>query len=146
MSLLPETIVSAGPEDTRDLARQLAEQLADGTVIALHGDLGAGKTCLVQGLAEAMGIKEVVNSPTYTIVNELKGTRRLYHIDLYRVRDELEAMAMGLEEYLEPDGLTAIEWAERAMDSLPTDTVHIHIEPGSTDTERIIRITGGQNA
>jgi tRNA threonylcarbamoyladenosine biosynthesis protein TsaE len=143
MNAWPDTVISRSPEETRDLARRLAEQLEDGTVMALHGDLGAGKTCLVQGLAEALGIEDVVNSPTYTIVNELRGKRRLYHIDLYRVSDDLEAMALGLEEYLEPDGITAIEWAERATDSLPADAVHIHIEPGATANERSIRIHRG---
>ncbi len=94
-------------------------------------------------MARARGVPSIVNSPTYTIVNECRGDRMLYHVDLYRISGVEEALALGLEEYLEPEGLTAIEWAERAADILPPSALHIFIEPGEADEERIIRIPQG---
>ena len=116
------------PEETWQLASELAESLDPGTVIALHGDLGAGKTCFIQGLAVALQINEPVTSPTYTLICEYQGKLPLYHIDLYRLSGPEEVLGLGLEEYFESDGLTAIEWAERAEGLLPPDLLHIRIE------------------
>jgi tRNA threonylcarbamoyladenosine biosynthesis protein TsaE len=136
----PERVVTTSPEATREFARRLAALLPDGAVLALHGELGAGKTCLVQGLAEALGVAGVVNSPTYTIINEYRGRRRLYHIDLYRIGRAREALDLGLDEYLPADGITAIEWAERVESLLPAGTVHVRLEPGATEQERVITV------
>jgi len=111
-----------------------------GTVFALHGELGAGKTCLVQGMAEALGVLDAVSSPTYTLINEYKTEPPLYHIDLYRIRSSHEALALGLEDYMEPAGYTAIEWAERAADLLPASSVHVRLEPGEAAHERLITV------
>jgi tRNA threonylcarbamoyladenosine biosynthesis protein TsaE len=96
--------------------------------LALHGELGSGKTCFVQGLAEALGVRAFVNSPTFTIINEYKGRLPLHHIDLYRVKSEREADLLGLEEYLEAEGITAIEWPENISSLLPKNTIHIYFE------------------
>ncbi|MFA7257056.1 MAG: tRNA (adenosine(37)-N6)-threonylcarbamoyltransferase complex ATPase subunit type 1 TsaE [Kiritimatiellales bacterium] len=109
-------------------------------VIALHGNLGAGKTCFTQGLAQAAGVKEPVCSPTYTIISEYRGTIPFHHIDLYRLGGSEEAFDLGLDEYLEAGGVTVIEWAERAAELLPPDTIHIRIERGETEEQRIISI------
>jgi tRNA threonylcarbamoyladenosine biosynthesis protein TsaE len=96
-----EQFISHSPEETRKVAHMLAARLKAGDVVALHGELGSGKTCLVQGLAEALGVERAVNSPTFTLISEYTGNGlRLYHIDLYRIRDALEAAALGLDEYL----------------------------------------------
>ena len=136
----PQTVISASPEATWALAAELLQRYPVGTVFALHGELGAGKTCLVQGFAAALDTQEVAASPTYTLINEYHGSATLYHIDLYRISGSEEALAMGLEEYLEPAGYTAIEWAERAPDLMPEDTVHITLAAGDTPEERIIHI------
>lgn len=116
------------PDETWALAAELSEELGAGTVIALHGDLGAGKTCFIQGLAVALGIDEPITSPTYTLIGEYEGRLPLHHIDLYRLSGPVEALGLGLEEYFDVNGITAIEWAERAEGLLPADLIHIRIE------------------
>jgi tRNA threonylcarbamoyladenosine biosynthesis protein TsaE len=109
-------------------------------VIALHGNLGAGKTCFTQGLAQAAGVKEPVCSPTYTIISEYRGTVPFHHIDLYRLGGPEEAFDLGLNDYLEAGGITVIEWAERAAELLPPSTIHIRLERGDGEERRTIRI------
>ena len=136
--------ISRSPEDTFRLAADLARELRPGDVLALHGELGSGKTTLVQGLARALGIERPVNSPTFTLINEYRGACPLFHIDLYRVRDPGEALDLGLDEYLYGDGITAIEWAERIAELLPPSTLHIRLEPGEQPDERFVTIQGGR--
>ncbi len=139
------SITSASPAETQETARKLVETLPKKAVLALHGEMGSGKTCFAQGIALALGIKSPVTSPTFTLIGEYKGTRRLYHIDLYRLRDSDEALALGLEEYLDPDGITAIEWAERAEDLLPANTIHIYFETTKDPDKRKILIITQNN-
>lgn len=134
------TIISRGVADTHSLAAELINETHGRLVLALHGQLGAGKTCFVQGIAAALGIDRPVTSPTFIIINEYPALRPLYHIDLYRIASPDEALGIGLEDYLEADGVTAIEWAERAGDLLPADTVHIHFETLCDPGSRRIRI------
>jgi tRNA threonylcarbamoyladenosine biosynthesis protein TsaE len=139
----PERIVSRSPEDTHRLAARLRTRLGPGSVLALHGELGSGKTCLVQGLARALGVAAPVGSPTFTLVNEYPGSLPLYHVDLYRIRTPQEALALGLDDYLYGTGITAIEWAERVQDLLPPHTVHVELQAGAAPDERIITVHGG---
>ncbi len=135
--------LSHSPEETRALAERLTEQLKPGDVLALHGDLGAGKTCFIQGLAQGLAVNQPVSSPTYTLVNEYSGVLPLYHIDLYRLRNADEALDMGLDEYLDGAGITAIEWAERAEAALPARTMHIHLRHGAAENVREIEMAEG---
>lgn len=132
--------ISDSPSNTWKIAAEFFQTLKKSAVIALHGNLGAGKTCFTQGLAQAAGVKEPVCSPTYTLISEYQGTVPFYHIDLYRLGGPEEAFDLGLDEYLEADGITVIEWAERAAELLPPNTLHIRIERGANDDQRIIRI------
>ncbi|MHC4180947.1 MAG: tRNA (adenosine(37)-N6)-threonylcarbamoyltransferase complex ATPase subunit type 1 TsaE [Planctomycetota bacterium] len=120
---------AASEAATIELGAALAELLPDGTTVALCGSLGAGKTRLVQAMAEATGVdrREVV-SPTFVLIREYSGCRPLYHFDAYRVRDEDEFLELGPEEYFERDGLTVVEWADRVQRSLPRDRVEVRIE------------------
>lgn len=121
--MLPETEqhVVRGAAGTRRLAAALARRLAPGTVIALSGDLGAGKTTFVQGLARALGINRPVTSPTFTLVADHVGTRgRLVHMDLYRLSSAEGLLEIGWTEYLESGALLAVEWPERAAGILPS--------------------------
>jgi len=142
-----QVTISRSPAQTRKLAARLAGDLTDGDVLTLRGGLGSGKTCFVQGLAEALGIRHPVTSPTFTIVNEHVGTRRLYHVDLYRLHDPEEVLALGFADYLEADGITAVEWPERAGDLIPPTAIQIFFEvlPGSRrrriTIERTSRVT-----
>ena len=139
-------IVSRSPRETFDIAARLTRLFPVRLVIALHGDLGSGKTCFVQGVAKALGIRQAVTSPTFTLINEYVGTRPLYHIDLYRIRHPDEALAMGLDDYLEAPGVTAIEWAERAGDLIPLDAMHVHLETIDGTRRRRIRMVGASPA
>lgn len=108
------TIISHSPAETESLGERWGRMAQRGLVIALSGDLGAGKTQLVKGLARGLGITERVHSPTFTLVNEYGGGRlNLFHLDLYRLETTAQVHEAGLDEYLEPDGVAVIEWAER---------------------------------
>jgi tRNA threonylcarbamoyladenosine biosynthesis protein TsaE len=108
------TFISHSPAETESLGERWGRDAERGLVIGLSGDLGAGKTQLVKGLARGLGVTSRVHSPTFTLVNEYGGGRlRLFHLDLYRLETRRQIVAAGLEEYLQPDGLAVIEWAER---------------------------------
>ena len=132
--------ISDSPSDTWKIAAEFFQTLEIPAVIALHGNLGAGKTCFTQGLAQVAGVKEPVCSPTYTIISEYRGTVPFHHIDLYRLGGPEEAFDLGFDEVLEAGGITVIEWAERAAELLPPSTVHIRLERGVSDDQRVIRI------
>jgi tRNA threonylcarbamoyladenosine biosynthesis protein TsaE len=140
--------ISNSPSETREISEEvfriLENKRGEGSVfpavIALHGNLGAGKTCFTQGLALAAGIREPVCSPTYTIISEYSGTVPFHHIDLYRLGGPEEAYDLGLDEYLEANGVTVIEWAERAAELLPPSTIHIRIERGEKEEQRLIAV------
>jgi tRNA threonylcarbamoyladenosine biosynthesis protein TsaE len=104
-----------------DYGRAFAGRLRTGDVVLLHGDLGAGKTTLTQGIALGLGVPEAVQSPTFTLVGEHQGSSlKLYHLDLYRLDDPSDLDSFGYETYIDPeDGITVIEWPERAGDWLP---------------------------
>ena len=108
------TNISHSPAETRSLGESWGRAAQRGLVIALSGDLGAGKTELVKGVARGLGITARVHSPTFTLVNEYGGGRlRLFHLDLYRLETPEQIVAAGLEEFLQPDGVTVVEWAEK---------------------------------
>lgn len=132
--------ISESPEETLDWAAEFAARLQPGAVLALIGDLGAGKTCFVQGLAEGLKVSGPVNSPTYTLVNEYEGRLPLYHMDVYRLNDPEEALDFGLNEYLYGRGVTVIEWADRLGDVLPATAWHLYFENGDSEFQRRIRI------
>jgi len=131
---------SNSPSNTWKIAAEFFQTLELPAVIALHGNLGAGKTCFTQGLAQAAGIKEPVCSPTYTLISEYQGTVPFHHIDLYRLGGPEEAFDLGLDEYLETDGITVIEWAERAVELIPPNAVHIRLTRGDDEYMRTIEI------
>jgi len=123
------TFTAADETDTARLGVALAQVLPDGAVVALYGTLGAGKTRLVQAMAEALGVdRRQVVSPTFVLIQEYHGRKSIYHIDAYRLRDEDEFLALGPDEYFESDGLVLIEWADRVPGCLPRERVEVHIE------------------
>jgi len=108
------TFISHSPEETESLGECWGRAAQPGWVIGLTGDLGAGKTQLVKGIARGLGVTARVHSPTFTLVNEYAGGRlRLFHLDLYRLETQEQILSAGLEEFLQPDGIAVIEWAER---------------------------------
>jgi tRNA threonylcarbamoyladenosine biosynthesis protein TsaE len=134
------SFASHSEEDTERLARELARFAGEGTVITLDGDLGAGKTRFSQALARAVGVTDVVNSPTFTIVKEYKGSRLpLYHMDVYRISPE-EAEDLGLDEYFYGNGITLIEWSSLIEELLPPERLALYIENHGWQ-ERTFRLT-----
>ena len=129
-------------EETMDIGKKLARYLQPGDVIALNGELGAGKTSFTKGLALGLEISQVVNSPTFTLIKEYKGRFPLYHMDVYRLEDDVEDL--GFEEYFYGDGISVVEWADIIHDYLPAELLHIRIELGEEENRRIIFAPQGE--
>ena len=137
-------ITTHSADETQALGQRLAKRLLPGDVIAYFGDLGAGKTALTRGIAQGLGVTDLVTSPTYTIVNEYLTSRiPLFHFDMYRLGSSDELFDIGWEDYLARGGVCAVEWSENVEDAL-RDAIHITIEkdPLEPDTRRIT-IEGG---
>lgn len=127
--------------DTVRLGQALACSLPAGTVVALLGTLGAGKTRLVQAVAEALGVEQgSVTSPTFVLIREYAGRKPIYHFDAYRLRDEDEFVQLGADEYFDGSGLSFVEWADRVEMAMPSDRLEIVIEI-LTPTERRFTLT-----
>ncbi|PLR82245.1 MULTISPECIES: tRNA (adenosine(37)-N6)-threonylcarbamoyltransferase complex ATPase subunit type 1 TsaE [Bacillus] len=135
--------LSVKPEDTAEFSKQLGGLLQPGDVIALEGDLGAGKTTFTKGLASGLGITRTVNSPTFTIIKEYQGRIPLYHMDVYRVENEFEDL--GFDEYFEGDGVTVVEWAHLIRDQLPEEMLTIFLYHVGNNERRIVLEPKGQH-
>ncbi len=137
-------ITTHSADETQALGTKLAKRLQPGDVIAYFGDLGAGKTALTRGIAQGLGITDIVTSPTYTIVNEyLTGRLPLFHFDMYRLGSSDELFDIGWEDYLARGGVCAVEWSENVEDALQgAIRVTIEKDPFEADTRRIT-IEGG---
>ena len=134
---------SASEQETEALGRALVERLSPGAVVAFTGDLGAGKTAFVRGMAKGLDIPQRVTSPTFTIVNEYEGGRLpLFHFDLYRLGSSDELFDIGWEDFLRRGGICAVEWSENVADALEPDTVFIDIRRGDGPEDRVITIKG----
>ena len=121
------SIISHSPRETFELGVEAAARLGPRDVLALAGDLGAGKTHFIQGVARGLGIDAEVTSPTFTLIHEYRGGRLpLYHFDFYRLESGEEALEIGLEEYLEDNGVTAIEWADKFRELIPVTAKWFH--------------------
>lgn len=130
--------VTNSAQQTRILGERLGRVLRPGQVVALLGELGTGKTQLVKGICRALGIEEsAVTSPTFTIINEYDADPRVFHLDLYRVETFDEAMALGIEEYLDSDGICLIEWPELVESLLPADTIAVRLTHRDGDRRAI---------
>jgi tRNA threonylcarbamoyladenosine biosynthesis protein TsaE len=128
-------------EDTKRLGEELARDLGPGSVLALSGDLGAGKTTLTKAIAKGLGVSENLTSPTFTVVCEYdSGRLPFYHFDVYRVHDEDELFEIGFDEYLHRGGVCVIEWADLIEDMLPADAVRVRLSYGDGENERICEI------
>jgi tRNA threonylcarbamoyladenosine biosynthesis protein TsaE len=133
------TTISHSPEETSAFGSRLTVTLRRGDVLALIGDLGAGKTHLVKGIATGFGIATEVTSPTFTLIHEYTGGKfPLYHIDLYRLDSPEEALKIGLDEYLDSDGVTVIEWADKFADLIPDGALWISLRLLDGDLREII--------
>ncbi|CAM3623793.1 hypothetical protein MALU111345_14720 [Marinicrinis lubricantis] len=133
MTMSRYEFMARNQDDTEHLARALAERLPSGSVVALDGDLGAGKTTFSKAFGKAMGVEGIINSPTFTIIKEYEGrTRPFFHMDVYRI-SPAEAEDLGLDEYFYGEGITLVEWAKLIEELLPEERLHITIEHGEGD-------------
>ena len=138
-----QTYISHSEAETESIGEKFAKDLPDGTVIAMYGDLGAGKTAFVRGMAKGMGLTCRVSSPTFTIVNEYIGERELIHFDMYRLESADELFDIGWEDYLRRGAVCAVEWSENVEDALQ-DAIRVTIEKDADEPDtRHITITGG---
>jgi len=138
---MSETIILRGLKDMETFGKEFSKNLNPGSVIALVGPLGAGKTTLTQSIARGLGISEKLTSPTFTIIQEYESGRLpLYHFDVYRVYDPEELFEMGFEDYLRRDGVCIIEWADLIEDMLPEDTIRINLDYTENEGERSLII------
>ena len=136
---------SASEQETEALGEALVRRLSPGAVVAFTGDLGAGKTAFVRGMARGLDIRARVTSPTFTIVNEYEGGRLpLFHFDLYRLSSSEELFDIGWEDFLRRGGICAVEWSENVTDALEEDTVFIDIRRGEGPNQRIINVKGAE--
>lgn len=143
MKVIPAVYTFHSIQETFAFAADFAATLKPGVILALHGDLGAGKTTFVQALGRALGVTRSITSPTFTLVNEytLPDGSSLVHMDLYRLADPDGLYDIGFQEYLEARVPIVIEWPERAGDLIPrAQTLHLHFAQGETETERILTI------
>jgi tRNA threonylcarbamoyladenosine biosynthesis protein TsaE len=137
----PCKIISTNAEETLAVGVRVGERLKKGSIVALEGGLGAGKTQFTKGIALGLGIREEITSPTYTIISEYEGTLPLYHIDTYRLKGSDDFINIGAEELLYGDGVCVIEWSNIVEDMLPEEKISIKIEI-LEDGKRLISILG----
>lgn len=126
--IAPLAKTTAGPEETRNLGREIASHLKPGSVVFLEGDLGSGKTTLVQGICAGLGVDAWPNSPTFTLINQYEGRMPVYHCDFYRLNDPGELANLGLEEVFGGKGVALVEWPRLADEWAPPDLVRIHLK------------------
>jgi len=135
---VPATSVrSTTPDATAAAGEALARTLGPGDVVALYGELGSGKTCLVQGLARGLGVEAPATSPTFVLVNEYRGRLPVHHVDAYRTGSLTELMDFGLLDLMGGDGVTLLEWADRAEPLLPSRTIRVRIDGVGDEPRRI---------
>lgn len=140
---MEKRLFTSSEEETEACGRELAKRLGPGSVVALYGDLGAGKTAFVRGLAQGLGIRESVSSPTFTIVNEYPGKIPLFHFDMYRLRDERELFDIGWEDYLDRGGVCALEWSERVEGAIGPEALRVALRRLDANRREIV-ISGGE--
>jgi len=134
-------LVSDSPDSTFAIGTRIAPLLSGGSVVALEGNLGSGKTCLAKGIARGLGIGENLTSPTYTIISEYSGSPALYHIDAYRLNNHEDFENIGGGEIINGDGISIIEWSDKIQKSLPENTITITLKI-TGPASRLIQIYG----
>lgn len=130
-------LITNSEKETLELGRLIGTKLKAGDVLSLDGDLGAGKTYMTKGIAEGMGIRDYITSPTFTILNIYEGDLTLYHFDVYRIDDPREMEEIGFDEYLYGDGVCVVEWGSIVSELLPEDTIDVHIKKLDDDVREI---------
>ena len=133
------TITTKTAEETIALGKKIGNLLQKGDVIAMQGTLAAGKTTITKGIAQALGVKETITSPTFCLISEYEGKMPLYHMDVYRLDGGEDFINLGTDDMIYGEGVSIIEWSEKIMDELPSKTIILKLEP-QEDGSRIITI------
>ncbi len=134
-----KTFTTKSAEETIELGRKIGKLLEQGDVIAMQGTLAAGKTTITKGIAEALGVKDTITSPTFCLISEYEGKMPLYHMDVYRLDGGEDFVNLGTDDMIYGNGVSIIEWSEKIMDELPKKTIILKLEP-QEDGSRIITI------
>jgi tRNA threonylcarbamoyladenosine biosynthesis protein TsaE len=135
---MKKELITKSPEETYSFAEKLGARAKKGDIFALMGDLGTGKTIVAKGIARGLGINDDITSPTFTLMEVYEGSLTLYHFDLYRIEKNSEFDYLFFEEYWEDDGVSVIEWADRALDRLPGGIITLHIQYIDETSRRIV--------
>ena len=138
------TFKTSSAEETIELGKKIGKLLKKGDIIAMQGTLAAGKTTITKGIAAALGITETITSPTFCLISEYQGTMPLYHMDVYRLDGTEDFINLGTDDMLYGDGVSIIEWSEKIMDELPSNTIVLKITP-QDDGSRLIEIDNWHN-
>ena len=138
------TFTTSSAEETIELGKKIGKLLKKGDIIAMQGTLAAGKTTITKGIAQALGITETITSPTFCLISEYQGTMPLYHMDVYRLDGREDFINLGTDDMLYGDGVSIIEWSEKIMDELPSNTIVLKITP-QDDGTRLIEIDNWNN-
>ena len=138
--------ISCSPEDTKRIASDLGKSLVPGDVVAMFGGMGMGKTAFTHGLALGMGIDDsCVSSPTFALVHEYGNKNKLYHFDMYRIESWDDLYSTGFFDYIDANGILAVEWSENIINALPDDYIKVEFKKGADDNQRIITIEKGEH-
>ena len=137
------TLLSRNEAETITLGQKIGAKLQRGDIIALQGTLGAGKTTITKGIAQALGIQDTITSPTFCLISEYEGTMPLYHMDVYRLEDSGDFINLGADDMLYGQGVTLIEWSEKIMHELPQKTIVLQLIPND-DGSRTITLENWQ--
>lgn len=131
---------TSSAEETIELGKKIGSLLQKGDIIAMQGTLAAGKTTITKGIAQALGVKDEITSPTFCLISEYEGKMPLYHMDVYRLEGGEDFINLGVEDLMYGNGVSLIEWSEKVMDELPKKTIILKIEPIEGTTERNITL------
>ena len=138
------TFTTSSAEETITLGEKIGRLLKKGDIIAMQGTLAAGKTTITKGIAKALGITDTITSPAFCLISEYQGTMPLYHMDVYRLDGTEDFINLGTDDMLYGDGVSIIEWSEKIMDELPSNTIVLKITP-QDDGKRLIEIDNWNN-
>lgn len=127
------TLNSKSSEETIEIGKKIGSLLKKGDILAMQGTLAAGKTTITKGIAESLGVTDVITSPTFCLISEYEGKIPLYHFDVYRLEGSEDFINLGAEDMIYGDGVSIIEWSEKIMDELPSSTIIIRLETDSSD-------------